>query len=93
MNKDQRRKVDADKHEQAEKARRMRYRNTFTTPEGWQVFQEMLIELGYFGPIETDEGKILHNFAEHLISRVIGTDLADRVEATMLGIRKIAERK
>jgi hypothetical protein len=92
VSKEQRKKT-AEQNEQAEKARRMRYRNTFTTPEGWQVFQEMLLDLGYFGPVETDEGKFLHNFAEHLVSRVIGTDLADRVEATTLGIRKIAERK
>ena len=43
------------------------YREVFGTRQGKEVLAHMLVELGFFNEIQTDEQKFLCNYARHLL--------------------------
>ena len=54
------------KDEDAQKQKEQRYRGVFRTPPGRIVLLEILTDLGFFSRVETEEERILHNFAHDL---------------------------
>lgn len=46
--------------------RQNEYRTVFGTSEGKRVLSDMLLNLGFFEPIETEEDRFLYNFAIEL---------------------------
>ena len=50
----------------ADEVKRM-YREVFGTRSGKEVLAHMLVELGFFNEIVTDEQKVLCNYSRHLL--------------------------
>lgn len=52
--------------------RTMLYRRVFGTPEGRQVLEDILLDLGHFSATEDDEDATKQNYAKHLLYKVGG---------------------
>lgn len=76
-----------------QRAIRQLYRSVFngesTKAEGQELLAHLLVDMGYFNEIETEEERILHNYAQKIVKRVgiIQADTIDQYVAKLLETR------
>ena len=53
--------------EQQQRIKKEKFTSLFRTPLGEEVLYYILVDLGFFSKIETEQDKILHNYAHELV--------------------------